>query len=235
MIKSEDARPTAWVFVDLRDIDVGGFVEMARKKILADVTIPSGYSLVWSGQFENMQAVAEKLSVIIPLTLIIILTLLYVHFRSISNTLIVMLSLPFSLIGGVWMIYLYGFNTSIAVYIGFIALAGLAAETGVVMLVYLEETLNRYRNENRLKSYEDLKKAVIEGAVERVRPKMMTVATTILALLPAMLGRGTGAEVIQRIATPMVGGVLSSMILTLIVVPSLYYIINRQKLKKELI
>jgi Cu(I)/Ag(I) efflux system membrane protein CusA/SilA len=206
---------------------------MAREYVSENVTLPSGYTLIWSGQYENMQAVASKLTVIIPATLFIILILLYIHFRSISNTLIVLLSLPFSLIGGIWLIYMFGFNTSVAIYIGFIALAGLAAETGVVMLVYLNETLNRYRAENRLNSISDLKDAIIEGAVERVRPKIMTVATTILALLPAMLGSGTGAEVIQRIAAPMVGGMISSMSLTLIVVPSLYYIVNLRKINKE--
>jgi Cu(I)/Ag(I) efflux system membrane protein CusA/SilA len=233
MIKSENARPTAWVFVDLKDTDVGSFVEMARREVAAQVALPSGYSLIWSGQYENMRAVAEKLRLIVPVTLFVILVLLYLHFRSIAHTLIVMLSLPFALVGGAWLMLLYGFHASVAVYIGFIALAGLAAETGVVMIVYLEEALRRYRSEGRLATVEDLKAAVVEGAVERVRPKLMTVATTVLALLPVMLGRGTGSEVMQRIAAPMVGGMVSSTVLTLVVVPVLYFLVKRRSLSQR--
>ena len=227
MIKSENARPTAWVFVDLKGIDVGSFVESARQQVAAQVNLPPGYSLVWSGQYQSMQEVAEKLTVIVPLALFVILVLLFLHFRSLSDTLIVMLSLPFSLVGGVWLMYLLGFNSSVAVYIGFIALAGLAAETGVVMIVYLNSSRKRFETEGRLNSNEDLRAAVTEGAVERVRPKIMTVATTILALLPVMLGHGIGSEVMQRIAAPMVGGMISSAALTLIVVPALYFLVHR--------
>ena len=226
MIKSENARPTAWIFVDIRGIDVGSYVESARQAVESSVNIPTGYSLVWSGQFENMKAVAEKLQIIIPLTLFVIFLLLYFHFRNITSTLIVILSLPFALVGGVWLFYIFGYNTSVAVYIGFIALAGLAAETGVVMLVYLEEAFNRFKTQNRLNSRNDLKNAVIDGAVERVRPKLMTVMTTIIALLPIMLGHGTGSEVMQRIAAPMIGGLISSTILTLIIVPVLFYLVK---------
>jgi Cu(I)/Ag(I) efflux system membrane protein CusA/SilA len=233
MIKSESARPTAWVFVDLKDIDVGSFVDNARKVVADNVSLPAGYSLVWSGQYENIQSVAAKLRVIVPLVLFVILILLYLHFRNMADTLIVMLSLPFALIGGVWLIYLLGFNTSVAVYVGFIALAGLAAETGIVMLVYLEEAVRRYRREGKLNTPEDLRKATVEGAVERVRPKLMTVATTLLALLPIMLGHGTGSEVMRRIAAPMVGGVVSSTVLTLVVVPILFYIVNRFRMRQE--
>ncbi|UCD63615.1 MAG: efflux RND transporter permease subunit, partial [Candidatus Zixiibacteriota bacterium] len=232
MIKSENARPTAWVFVDLKGTDVGSFVNKARTVVADQVKLPQGYSLIWSGQYENIQSVAAKLRMIVPLVLFVILILLYLHFRSFTNTLVVLLSLPFALIGGVWMIYLYGFNTSVAVYVGFIALAGLAAETGIVMLVYLEEAVSRYRREDRLNTREDLRLAVVEGAVERVRPKLMTVTTTLLALLPIMLGHGTGSEVMQRIAAPMVGGVISSTILTLIVVPALFLMVNAVRMKK---
>jgi Cu(I)/Ag(I) efflux system membrane protein CusA/SilA len=230
MIKSENARPTARVFVDLENIDIGSFVARARTTVAEQVALPQGYSLVWSGQYENMQAVAEKLTVIVPLALFVILVLLYLHFRSFADTLIVMLSLPFSLVGGVWLMYLLEFNTSVAVYIGFIALAGLAAETGVVMIVYLNAARDRLRREKRLDTEADLRTAITEGAAERVRPKVMTVATTILALLPALIGTGTGAEVMQRIAAPMVGGMASSALLTLIVVPSLYYMIERRRI-----
>ena len=170
-----------------------------------------------------MQAVAKKLKVIVPLTLFVIFLLLYLHFKNLTDCLIVILSLPFALVGGVWFFYLFGFNSAVAVYVGFIALAGLAAETGIVMLVYLEEAVKRYRAEKRLNTREDLRAAVMEGAVERVRPKLMTVATTILALLPIMLGHGTGSEVMQRIAAPMIGGLVSSTVLTLIIVPVLFY------------
>jgi len=232
MIKSENARPTAWVFVDLKNIDVGTYVERAREAVQRQVSLPVSYSLVWSGQYENMQAVAQRLKVIVPLAVFIILLLLYLHFRNIMNCLIVMLSLPFALVGGVWLFYLFGYNASVAVYIGFIALAGLAAETGVVMLVYLEEAVKRYRAEQRLKTIVDLKAAVIEGAVERVRPKLMTVGTTIIALLPIMFGHGTGSEVMQRIAAPMVGGLVSSTVLTLVIVPVLYYLAQSRKLAR---
>ena len=231
MIKSENARPTAWVFVDLKGVDVGTFVDQARLRVGEQVDLPAGYSLVWSGQYENMQAVAEKLRVIVPLTLFTILLLLYLHFRNIANSLIVLLSLPFGLVGGVWLFYLYGFNASVAVYVGFIALAGLAAETGVVMLVYLDEAVGRFRRLGRLSTQDDLKAAVMEGAVERVRPKIMTVATTIIALLPVLLGHGAGSEVMQRIAAPMVGGMVTSTLLTLIVVPALYYLVQRRKMQ----
>jgi len=226
MIKTENARPTAWVYVDIDNIDVGTYVENARSAVNGNIKIPPGYSIVWSGQYEYMQAVAEKLKVIIPLTLIVILMLLFMHFKSLSNSLIVMLSLPFALIGGIWLFYIFSYNASVAVYVGFIALAGLAAETGVVMLVYLEEAITRYGSEGRLKTRNDIGAAVMEGAVERVRPKLMTVSTTIIALLPIMFGHGTGSEVMQRIAAPMIGGLISSTILTLIIVPVLFYMIN---------
>ncbi|MDH4157167.1 MAG: CusA/CzcA family heavy metal efflux RND transporter [candidate division Zixibacteria bacterium] len=231
MVKSENARPTAWVYVDLHNVDVGSYVSTARKVVASEVTLPDGYSLVWSGQYENMQAVAEKLRVIVPLTLFVIVLLLYLHFKNFTDCLIVILSLPFALVGGIWLFYLFGFNSSVAVYIGFIALAGLAAETGVVMLVYLEEAVGRYGREGRLRSPADLQAAVTEGAVERVRPKLMTVATTIIALLPIMLGHGTGSEVMQRIAAPMVGGLLSSTLLTLIIVPVLFYLVRLRLVK----
>jgi copper/silver efflux system protein len=232
MIKSENSRPTAWVFVDLRGIDVGSYVKAAQQAVAAKIKMPPGYSIVWSGQYENMQAVSKKLRLIIPLTLFAIFLLLYLHFKNVTNSLIVILSLPFALVGGIWLFYIFGFNASVAVYIGFIALAGLAAETGVVMLVYLEEAIKRYRSENRLNNLSDLKAAVMEGAVERVRPKLMTVATTIIALLPIMFGHGTGSEVMQRIAAPMVGGLISSTILTLIVIPVLFFMIKTRLVRK---
>jgi Cu(I)/Ag(I) efflux system membrane protein CusA/SilA len=233
MIKSENGRPTAWVYVDIKNVDVGSYVSAARRAVENSVTLPPGYSLVWSGQYENMRNVAEKLKIIIPLTLVTVFLLLYFHFKNLTNSLIVILSLPFALVGGIWLFYLFGYNASVAVYIGFIALAGLAAETGVVMLVYLEEAVNRYRSEERLNSRSDLKAAVMEGAVERVRPKLMTVLTTIIALIPIMLGHGAGSEVMQRIAAPMIGGLVSSTLLTLIVVPVIFYLVAERRLGKN--
>jgi len=230
MIKSEDARPTAWVFVDLTDTDLGGYVTHARKTVESEVALPSGYSLVWSGQYENMQAVAERLRVIVPLTLFVIVLLLYLHFRNLTDSLIVILSLPFALVGGIWFFYLFGYNSSVAVYVGFIALAGLAAETGVVMLVYLDEAVRRFRRENRLNTLTDLTEAVMEGAVERVRPKLMTVGTTVIALLPIMFGHGTGSEVMRRIAAPMIGGLVSSTVLTLVIIPVLFFLVHSRRL-----
>ncbi|MCH7691153.1 MAG: efflux RND transporter permease subunit, partial [candidate division Zixibacteria bacterium] len=229
MIKSENARPTAWVYVDLTGADIGNFVEAARRKVQAEVTLPEGYSLVWSGQYENILSVREKMKVIVPLTLFIVFFLLYLHFKNLSDCLIVLLTLPFALVGGIWLFYFLGYNTSVAVYVGFIALAGLATETGVVMLVYLEEAKKRYKREGRLNSADDLKSAVMEGAVERVRPKLMTVATTLIALLPIMFSHGAGSAVMQRIAAPMIGGLVSSTALTLVVVPVLFYIVNKKR------
>lgn len=229
-IKSENARPTAWVYVDIKGVDVGTYVKDAQAKVSSEISIPPSYSLVWSGQYEYMQAAARQLNIIVPLTILVIFLLLYFLFKNFTQSLIVMLSLPFSLVGGVWLFYIFGFNTSVAVYVGFIALAGLAAETGVVMLVYLNEAVARYRKETRLNSEDDLKRAIKEGAVERVRPKLMTVTTTMLALLPALFSTGTGSEVMQRIAAPMVGGLISSTLLTLIIIPLLYFLIMKKRL-----
>lgn len=233
MIKTENGRPTAWIFVDLKESDIGTFVKEARRDVAAGVDLPAGYSVIWSGQYENMQEAAARLRVIVPLTIFVILLLLYIHFKGFKNTLIIVLSLPLALVGGIWFIYLSGFNLSVAVYVGFIALAGLAAETGIVMLVYLQEALDRYRANGHLKNLIDLRGAVTEGAVERVRPKIMTVATTIIALLPIMYGHGTGSETMRRIAAPMVGGMVSSTVLTLIVVPVLFYLLNRREVTKN--
>jgi Cu(I)/Ag(I) efflux system membrane protein CusA/SilA len=230
-IKSENARPTAWVYVDIKGVDVGSYVKDAREKVSSEISIPSGYSLVWSGQYEYMQAAARQLNIIVPLTILVIFLLLYLLFKNFTQSLIVMLSLPFSLVGGVWLFYIFGFNTSVAVYVGFIALAGLAAETGVVMLVYLNQALAYYKKEAKLNSEDDLIAAIKEGAVERVRPKLMTVSTTMLALIPALFGTGTGSEVMQRIAAPMVGGLISSTLLTLIIIPLLYLLAMKKQLR----
>ncbi len=233
-IKSENARPTAWIYVDLDTSDVGGYVERARKAVAEQVPLPEGVSIAWSGQFEYMERANKRLEVLIPLTLAMIFLLLFVHFRNLTEVLIVMLSLPFALVGGVWLMYLYGFNTSVAVAVGFIALAGLAAETGVVMLVYLDEVYNRWVHERRLKSIGDLKAIVIEGAVDRVRPKMMVATVIVIGLLPIMYGTETGTRVMKRIAAPMVGGLISSTVLTLVIIPAIYFLWKRMVHRHDL-
>jgi copper/silver efflux system protein len=231
MIKSENARQTAWVFITPDSSDIGGYVRKARKVVAEQVVLPSGVSIVWSGQYEYMQRANKRLALMIPLTLALIFILLYLHFRSAVESSIVMASLPFALVGGVWLLWALDYNLSVAVGVGFIALAGLAAETGVVMLVYLDEALRRYRREGRLETVDDLRAAITEGAVDRVRPKLMTVATTTLGLLPVMFGTETGIRVMQRIATPMVGGLISSTVLTLVILPAIYLIWKRRRLQ----
>ncbi len=238
-IKSENARRTAWIYVDLdksrpEGRDIGGFVRSAQKAVKEQVPLPPGVSILWSGQYEYMQRANQRLAVVVPLTLGLIFILLYAHFRRLGETLIVMATLPFAMVGGVWLMWLMDFNVSIAVGVGFIALGGLAAETGVVMLVYLEEAIDRYREEGRLRGLEDLAEAITEGAVERVRPKLMTVATTMIGLLPVMFGTETGTRVMKRIAAPMVGGLVSSTLLTLIIIPAVYLLWRGIFLRREL-
>ncbi|MGB5874085.1 MAG: CusA/CzcA family heavy metal efflux RND transporter, partial [Bacteroidota bacterium] len=229
-IKSENARRTAWLYVDLKDIDVGTYVSNAKQVVDERVKLPSGYSIVWSGQYEYMQRAQERLRIVVPITLMIIFLLLYMNFRNVTESLIVMLSLPFSLIGGIWLMYVLGYHFSVAVGVGFVALAGVAAETGVVMLIYLDHAYERLRKEGAMNSLKDLYAAVIEGAVERVRPKMMTVTAIMAGLLPIMWGSGTGSEVMRRIAAPMVGGMVSSTVLTLVVIPVIYYLWRSREL-----
>ncbi len=232
-IKSENARRTAWVYVDIKGIDVGTYVKRAQQVVAQEIDIPAGYNIIWSGQYEYMQAAAKRFRIVIPITIIIIFLLLFFHFKNMTNSLTVMLSLPFSLVGGVWLLYFLGFNTSVAVYVGFIALGGLAAETGVVMLVYLEEAYHRFKRQGKLNTLSNLHSAIIEGAVERVRPKLMTVVTTMIGLLPLMIGHGTGSQVMKRMASPMVGGLISSTVLTLIIIPAIYAIVKGWSLKEE--
>ncbi len=238
VIKSENARRTTWIYVDLdkettEGRDLGGYVRSARQAVDRQVSLPPGVSMVWSGQYEYMERAAQRLSAVIPLTLGIIVILLYAHFRRLGETVIVMTTLPFALVGGIWLMFLMGFNMSVAVGVGFIALAGLAAETGVVMLVYLEEAIDRFQAEGRLRSQQDLKAAITEGAVDRVRPKLMTVATTMIGLMPIMFGTETGTRVMKRIAAPMVGGLLSSAILTLLIIPAVYLLWRGFQLRRE--
>ena len=224
MIKSENARKTAWLYVDIRDIDVGTYVQNAIQAVEQQVDFPEGYSIVWSGQYEYMQRAQQRLRIVIPITLLIIFLLLYFNFKNVQESLIVMLSLPFSLVGGIWLLYLLDYNFSVAVGVGFIALAGVAAETGVVMLIYLDHAFKDRLLAGKMRSMKDLYDAIIEGAVERVRPKMMTVTAIMAGLLPIMWGHGTGSEVMRRIAAPMVGGMVTSTVLTLVVIPAIYYL-----------
>ncbi|HSJ14141.1 MAG TPA: CusA/CzcA family heavy metal efflux RND transporter [Longimicrobiales bacterium] len=230
-VKTEGAFPTAWVYVDVAGRDIGSYVADARKMVEEMVTLPSGYTLQWSGQYEYMERAKAKLALVVPATLLIIFMLLYLNFRSVGESLIVMLSLPFALVGGVLFMALLGYNWSVASAIGFIALAGVAAETGVVMLIYLDHAWAARRQAGG-RSSADLYAAILEGAVERVRPKIMTVASTIVALLPILWGHGTGASVMKRMAAPMVGGLISSTVLTLIVIPAIYSLWREWQLRR---
>jgi Cu(I)/Ag(I) efflux system membrane protein CusA/SilA len=244
VIKTEGAFPTAWVFLDVEDRDIGSYVADVQAMVDEMVTLPQGYTLEWSGQYEYMERAKAKLQYVVPATLLIIFLLLYINFRSVGETMIVMLSLPFALVGGVFFMWWLGYNWSVATVIGFIALAGVAAETGVVMLIYLDLAWKeKLRQAGGLPatadsgvgtaagatgqpggrpSLTDLYDAIMHGAVERVRPKMMTVVAIIGGLLPILWGHGTGASVMKRIAAPMVGGMVSSALLTLLVIPAIY-------------
>ena len=237
-IRTENALLSAYIFVDIRDRDIGSYVRDAKKAVAEQVTFPSGYYVAWSGQFEYMERAIEKMKVVIPVTLLSIFLLLYLNFRRITETLIVMLSVPFALVGGVWLMWWLGYNLSVAVAVGFIALAGVAAETGVIMLIYLdhawEEVKEKCQQDNRSPTVTDLYAAVMEGAVERVRPKMMTVVAIMAGLLPIMWGTGTGSEVMSRIAAPMVGGMIVSTVLTLAVIPAIYALVKQWQLARGL-
>ena len=230
MIKTENARKTVWVYVDTREDDIGGFVKRMKEMVNENIELPAGYSLVWSGQFEYMERAAQRLKLIIPITIVIIFLLLYMHFGNISESMIVMLSLPFAIVGGVWLMFILDYNMSVAVAVGYIALLGLAAETGVVMMVYLDVEYKKFTKLGQMNNLTDLKASITEGAVERVRPKLMTVMTTLIGLLPIMFGGSAGSEVMKRIAAPMVGGLISSTVLTLIIIPAIYYYYRRGNL-----
>jgi Cu(I)/Ag(I) efflux system membrane protein CusA/SilA len=232
VVKSENARRTSWIYVDIRGIDVGTYVARAKEVIEDRVDLPDGYSLVWSGQYEYMQRAKARLQVVVPITLMIIFLLLYLNFKNVQESLIVMLSLPFSVVGGVWFIYLLGYNLSVAVGVGFIALAGVAAETGVVMLIYLDQAYRQRMARGEMRGLRDLYGAVIEGAVDRVRPKMMTVTAIMAGLIPIMWGHGAGSDVMRRIAAPMIGGMVSSTVLTLVVIPVIYYMWKSREVRR---
>lgn len=235
-IRTENGQLATYIYVDIRDRDLGGYVADAKQAVQAGVSFPPGTYVTWSGQYEYLERATARLKIVVPLTLAIIFLLLYLNFRSLTETLIVMLSLPFALVGGLWLMWALGFNLSVAVAVGFIALAGVAAETGVVMLIYLDHALAaakaRCIAEGRPLSPHDLQDAIMEGAVERVRPKMMTVVAIMAGLLPILWSSGTGSEIMQRIAVPMIGGMVSSTLLTLIVIPAIYGLIEGFKLTR---
>jgi Cu(I)/Ag(I) efflux system membrane protein CusA/SilA len=229
-IRTENALLSSYIFVDIRGRDIGGYVADAKRAVAEQVEFPPGYYITWSGQFEYMERAIEKMKIVIPVTVLTIFLLLYLNFRRLTESLIVMLSVPFSLVGGIWLMWLLDYNLSVAVAVGFIALAGVAAETGVVMLIYLDHAWAAIRRERAaaggLPTTADLYAAVMEGAVERVRPKMMTVVAIMAGLLPIMWSTGAGSEVMRRIAAPMVGGMVSSTVLTLIVIPAIYALVK---------
>ena len=224
MIRDENGLLAGYVYVDIVGRDVGGYVNDAKRAVRDKVKLPTGYSLAWSGQYESMQRVADRLKLFVPLTLFVIFILYFFTFGSIIETLIIMLSVPFALVGGIWYIYLLGYNMSIAVWVGLIALAGVAAETGSIMIVYLDESYARRKAEGKMNNLADLYEAVMEGAVQRLRPKLMTVGANIFGLMPVMLAVGIGSDVMKRIAAPLIGGLVSSTILTLVVLPAIYTI-----------
>ncbi len=232
-IKSENARLNAWIYIDLKGIDVGTYVERAKKIIQEKISLPTGYSLFWSGQYEYMERAKERLKIVVPFTLLIIFLLLYLNFQNITESLIVMLSLPFALVGGIWYIYYLDYDLSVAVVVGFIALAGVASEIGVLVLIYIDHAYKKKVKAGGINSKADLLEVIIQGTSERVRPIMMTVTAIIGGLLPIMWGSGTGSEVMQRIAAPMVGGMVSATLLTLIVIPALYTMVLQHRLKKS--
>jgi copper/silver efflux system protein len=236
-IRTENAQLVDYIYVDMQGRDLGGYVDEARKAVEQQVKLPPGSHIEWSGQFEYLQRAVARLKIVVPVTLLIIFLLLYLNFGRLTETLIVMLSVPFALSGGFWLMYWMGFNMSVAVAVGFIALAGVAAETGVVMLIYLDSALSnlmaQHKREGRSFTVQDLYQAIIEGAVERVRPKMMTVVAIMASLLPILWSTGTGSEVMRRIAVPLVGGMLSSSILTLMVIPAIYALVKEHMAERS--
>jgi Cu(I)/Ag(I) efflux system membrane protein CusA/SilA len=235
-IKSENARLNGWTLVDIEGVDVGSYVKKAQQVVADAIELPPGYSLSWSGQYEYMQRAKEKLTYVVPLTLAIIIVLLYMNFRRFAEVAIIMGTLPFALVGSVWLMYLLGYNFSVAAGVGFIALAGVATELSVIMLVFLDVCWNHKKEEStatgKMLTQQDLYDAVIEGGALRVRPKAMTATAIIAGLLPIMYGSGTGTEVMSRIAAPMVGGMLSAVVLTLLVVPAVYYLWHKRDIEK---
>ena len=232
VIKTENARYSSWIYVDLTTSDIGSYVNDARQTVEERLDLPSGYSLAWSGQYEYMERAKKRLQVVVPITLLIIFLLLYFNFKNLQESMIVLLTLPFSLVGSFWLLYILGYNLSVAVGVGAIALAGVAAEIGVIMLTYLDNAYNHRKYNDKMKNLDDLKQAIFEGSAQRIRPIFMTVCAITGGLLPIMWGAGTGATVMKRIAAPMVGGMVSATILSLVVLPVIYYLWKSREVKK---
>jgi len=232
MIKTENARLNGWIYVDIEGRDLGSYVNDAQRVVSEQVQLPPGYSVAWSGQYEYLIRAKQQLATVLPVTLAIIVLLLYLNFRRFTEVLVIMGTLPLALVGGFWLLYLLGYNLSVAVGVGFIALAGVSVEIGVIMLVYLNQALQRRQaaatSGGSTLTLDDVRSAVVDGALLRVRPIMMTVSTIIVGLLPIMLGSGTGSEVMRRIAAPMVGGMISATVLTLVVIPAVFLIWKRR-------
>jgi Cu(I)/Ag(I) efflux system membrane protein CusA/SilA len=222
MIRDENGRLTGYVYVDVTGRDIGGYVDEAKRVVMDKVSMPPGYTLVWSGQYEYMQRVKERLIVVVPITIFIIFLLIYFNTRSTAKTLIIFLAVPFSAVGAIWLLYLLGYHMSIAVWVGLIALMGVDAETGVFMLLYLDLAYYSMRDKGLMKTRGQLHEAIMEGAVKRLRPKFMTVAVMFLGLVPIMWSTGAGSDVMKRIAAPMVGGIFTSFIMELVVYPAIY-------------
>ncbi|BCS32519.1 cation transporter [Luteitalea sp. TBR-22] len=234
MLRNEDGMLSGYVYVDVADRDVGSYVEEARRVVAAQVPLPAGYTIEWSGQYEAMQRVKERLRIVVPITLALVIGLLYLNTRAIGRTVLILLAVPFSAVGAIWLLYLLGYNMSVGVWVGLIALLGVDAETGVFMLLYLDLSHEEARREGRLRSLADLRVAVLHGAVKRIRPKFMTVATMVMGLLPIMWSTGAGADVMKRIAAPMLGGILTSFLLELLVYPAIYEAWKGRALRREL-
>jgi Cu(I)/Ag(I) efflux system membrane protein CusA/SilA len=242
-IKSENARLNGWTLVDIEGVDVGTYVRQARSRVEAELKLPPGYSISWSGQYEYMERAKERLQLVVPVTLALVVLLLYLNFRNIAQVTILMASLPFAVTGSLWLLYLLDYNFSVAAGIGIIALAGVAVETSVIMLVYLDQAWHELLKQQADPVREDppspvdlrlLKKAVLEGAVRRVRPVLMTASATIAGLMPILFGSGTGSEVMSRLAAPMVGGMLSAVALTLLVLPVIYYLWRSWQMQRRI-
>jgi len=233
MLKSENARLAGWVYIDLRGRDLSSAVHEMQRAVTQEVRLPPGYSIAWSGQFEFLERATQKLKIVVPATLMIIFVLLYLIFRRFADALLIMATLPFALVGGFWLMYLLGYNMSIASAVGFIALGGVAAEFGVIMLLYLDQALQDRRTAGKTLTMEAVTSAIMEGAVLRVRPKAMTVAVILAGLLPIMLGSGTGSEVMRRIAAPMVGGMITAPLLSMFVIPAVYLLFHRPRAKRS--
>jgi Cu(I)/Ag(I) efflux system membrane protein CusA/SilA len=231
VVRSENTRPNAWVFVDIRGIDIGTYIKNAQRAVTQNIKLPTGYTVVWSGEFEYMERMQKRMMVVIPLTLFIILFILFLNTKSLVKTAIVFLAVPFSLVGAIWFIYILGYNMSLAVWVGMIALAGLDAETGVIMLLYLEKAFENAKKQGAMKTLNDLRGAIDQGAVQRVRPKIMTASVIIAGLLPIMWSVGTGSDVMKRIAAPMVGGVITSVIMELLAYPAIYYLWRKRGIR----